>query len=85
MLESRLSLTMFATTCTASEHVVKDLPICQPRGNVYSAMVSLRCSVEWDDPHGGVCDDTFELSDGGQTLTQATKMKMLTGDYINYK
>ena len=43
------------------------------------------CSVEWDNPHGGVCDDAFILSDDGMQLTQTTSMDMLDGQHISYK
>lgn len=45
----------------------------------------LTCSVEWDNPHGGVCDDVFQLSDDGMLLTQTTTMDMLDGQHIHYK
>jgi hypothetical protein len=41
--------------------------------------------VEWDDPHGGVCDDAFALSNDGMQLTQTTSMDMLDGQHISYK
>lgn len=32
--------------------------------------------VEWDDPYGGVCRDTFILSDDGTELVQVTRMEI---------
>lgn len=46
----------------------------------------LRCSVEWDNPHGGVCDDTFELSEDGSQLVQGTNMVIRdTQLHVDYK
>lgn len=41
--------------------------------------------VRWDDPFGGTCQDTFDMSEDGQKLTQVTEMVMKTGEICNYK
>ncbi|KAL3146264.1 hypothetical protein ABBQ32_002965 [Trebouxia sp. C0010 RCD-2024] len=41
--------------------------------------------VRWADPFGGTCQDTFDMSEDGQQLTQITEMVMNTGEICNYK
>ena len=42
--------------------------------------------VRWENPFGGTCDDTFELSSDNSTLTQHTDMVMAdTGQQVKYK
>ncbi len=41
--------------------------------------------VRWDDPFGGMCKDTFCMTEDGQRLTQVTEMVMKTGRLCNYK
>lgn len=42
-------------------------------------------SVEWNDPFGGHCSDTFQVSADNQTLTQVTEMTMRSGKACTYR
>ena len=44
------------------------------------------CRASWGEPYGGDCDDTFQLSPDGNTLTQHTDMvQRSTGLRTQYK
>lgn len=45
-----------------------------PKPKITSPVLAAACRCEWEDPYGGQCTDTFELSPCGTTLTQHTDM-----------
>ena len=51
------------------------------------AQLVLPCRCTWEDPYGGTCADTFELSPCGGTLTQHTDMAIRArgGERSQYK
>ncbi|KAK9862509.1 hypothetical protein WJX84_002777 [Apatococcus fuscideae] len=68
-----------------TEHKRRDKRRGIHRGRVSLTESGPQISVEWDDPFGGRCLDTFQVSDDNQTLTQLTEMTMQSGKTCMYR
>ena len=55
------------------------------RGRFVRSPAGPRIEVEWEDPYGGECADTFTLSPDGESLSQVTEMRIRgTGRQTTY-